>query len=71
MNMKTQFIKKFLVPVCCLLLAVFVFAGGAPAQAAKSGDAADKPAGTDPAASPEKKSDQPAAAAAPGVTAPV
>jgi YVTN family beta-propeller protein len=58
MNMKTQTIRKFLVPVCCVLLAFFVFAGGAPAQAAKSGDAADKPAAT------QKKSDQPAAAAA-------
>jgi YVTN family beta-propeller protein len=35
MNMKTQFIKKFLVPVCCMLLVVFVLAGGAPARAAK------------------------------------
>jgi len=46
MNMKTQTIKKFLVPACCLLLAVFVFTGGAPA-AAKAGAESDKPATTD------------------------
>jgi YVTN family beta-propeller protein len=45
MNMKTQTIRKYLVPACCLLLAVFVFAGGAPAGAAKYGDASAKPAG--------------------------
>jgi hypothetical protein len=45
MNMKTQTIRKLLLPAGCLLLAVFVFAGGAPAGAAKYGDASAKPAG--------------------------
>ena len=44
-TMKTQSIEKFLVAACCMLLAVFVFAGGAPAKAAKAtGDTSDKAA---------------------------
>jgi YVTN family beta-propeller protein len=34
MNMKTQTLKKFLVPACCMVLAIFVLAGTAPAGAA-------------------------------------
>jgi len=65
MNMKTQFIRKFLKPACFLLLAVFVLAGSAPAAAATTGDASDKPAAGDgPTASSEKKSDKPEPAAA-------
>ena len=60
MNTKTQFIKKFLVPACFLLLAGFVLAGGAPAGAVATDDASDKPAaGGEQAASAEKKSDKP------------
>jgi YVTN family beta-propeller protein len=58
MNMHTQTLKKYLVPSCCLLLAVFVLAGGAPAQAATTGGAPDKPAAA------QKTSDQPAPAEA-------
>jgi YVTN family beta-propeller protein len=65
MNTHMQTFKKFLVPACWLLLAVFVLASGAPAGAAKSGDASGKPAGGGgQAASPEKKSDKPEATAA-------
>jgi YVTN family beta-propeller protein len=44
MYTKTQFIKKFLAPVCVALLVIFTLAGGAPAAAATTGDASDKPA---------------------------
>ncbi len=62
-TMKTQSIEKFLVPVCCMLLALLVLAGSVPVEAAKAGDASDKPAASvDPAVSSEKKSDKQAAA---------
>jgi hypothetical protein len=56
MNIKTQILKKFLVPACFILLAVFVLAGGGPAAAAK--DAGGQ------TAFPEKKSEKQSAAAA-------
>jgi YVTN family beta-propeller protein len=61
--MNNQNIKKILVLVCCLLLAVLVPAGGAPAGAAKAGDASDKPSASgEQADALEKKSDKQAAA---------
>jgi YVTN family beta-propeller protein len=50
--METQMIKKFLVPVCCMLLAVFVLAGGAPADAAKATGGQTGPTDTKKAAAP-------------------
>jgi DNA-binding beta-propeller fold protein YncE len=65
MNIKEQFIKKFLVPACCMLLAVLVLAGGSPAGAAKAGDASAKPtAGGEQAVASQKGPDQQAKAAA-------
>ncbi|MHC4089364.1 MAG: YncE family protein [Planctomycetota bacterium] len=65
MTMKTHTLKKVLVPACCMLLAVFVLAGGAWAGAATAGDASDQPrASGEPAAAAEKQADQQAAAAA-------
>jgi YVTN family beta-propeller protein len=59
-----QTFKIFLVPACCLILAVLVLAGGAPARVAKAGDASDKPAVSGKnAATSEKKSDKQEAAA--------
>jgi len=46
MNIHMQTLKKSLVPVCCMLLTLFVLAGGAPPGAAKAGNASDKPATT-------------------------
>ncbi|MDH3797587.1 MAG: hypothetical protein OES70_03085 [Desulfobacterales bacterium] len=56
MNTKTQFIKNFLVPACCMLLAVFVLAGAGSAHAAK--------ASSEQTAAPDKKPDKKGEAAA-------
>jgi YVTN family beta-propeller protein len=44
MNMKTRTLTKLQIMACCLLLAFFVIAGGAPAGSATAGDASNKPA---------------------------